>query len=132
MFLSIDGQIEDLNERKKMNIKVNDTNFGIDWVSDTKFSELTGIPANKLRSRRKKWPENRVWIKEGKIFYYSLQGFYKWMNEQSQKADELISSINFETIAKKRKGACKNLHNDSNFKASVATKLAVVQLTSTK
>ena len=46
----------------------------LDWVDAKRFAELTGIAEQKLTDRKEKWPENVVWLKEGRTLYYSIRG----------------------------------------------------------
>lgn len=55
----------------------------LDWVDAAQFAALTGIAEQKLPARKRKWPENVVWMKEGGNIYYSMKGYNQWMTKQA-------------------------------------------------
>ncbi len=57
----------------------------VDWVSSSKFAELTGIDEHKLPHRKRNWQEDVVWTKQDGNVYYSLRGYNQWLSEQAHK-----------------------------------------------
>ncbi|WP_227516597.1 hypothetical protein, partial [Moraxella cuniculi] len=57
----------------------------IDWVTASKFAELTGIDEHKLPHRKRNWTEDVVWTKQDGNVYYSLRGYNQWLSEQAHK-----------------------------------------------
>ncbi|WP_243453002.1 hypothetical protein [Psychrobacter coccoides] len=57
----------------------------LDWVDAQQFSALTGIEEKKLPARKRRWPENVVWMKQSGNIYYSIRGYNKWMTSQAKE-----------------------------------------------
>ena len=57
----------------------------VKYVTIRKFSELTGIPEDGVRSRIKRgdWIEGQVWRKKGGSIFINLRGYEAWVEDQA-------------------------------------------------